>query len=260
MLTPFEIVSKALYVDKATAQVISGGLFLLAVAALVITWQINPDDLYRVGIFIVVFSIFALVLAHLPGIMSRLLAWFVVLTSISYGALFAFQFVSNSYFTPPVMRAGCFLSPWEQNCPLNELQSVSSAVEPSPAIPGDSDGAPLPSTAATDSGSPGAVDTLTEGRQVWIHFAGDLSRERVIELAAALGDAGWTVVDAGRGGERISSAYGLNQVRYVDPDDLGAAQQLARRISASGLVGTVDVRDFTHLANRGLLEVWISVR
>ncbi|MFN3615137.1 MAG: hypothetical protein ACK4WC_11350, partial [Rubrimonas sp.] len=70
---------------------------------------------------------------------------------------------------------------------------------------------------------------------------------------------GWRVEGADQGGERLSSAFGLNEVRYFNPEDAGAAAALAEAVAAA-LGGEVpQVRDFTRLAARpGHLELWIG--
>ncbi|MBS2014396.1 MAG: hypothetical protein JST00_16025 [Deltaproteobacteria bacterium] len=108
---------------------------------------------------------------------------------------------------------------------------------------------------------PGQLEILISTREiVRILFAG-FERERVVDLASRLTAGGWNVIDAERGGERMGSMEGLNEVRFFHPDD-------ARRAAALAAAATIDprkalaVRDLSRStyrkADTGHLEVWIS--
>ena len=96
---------------------------------------------------------------------------------------------------------------------------------------------------------------VTHPQQVYIQFAGVLTRAQITALNGALRAAGWRA--QGPSGERTALAAGLNEVRYSG-NNAAAAQALADAINATGVVrGRVSARRVSVIA-RNVLEVWIS--
>ena len=108
----------------------------------------------------------------------------------------------------------------------------------------------------------GPTRDMASSSIVYIHFAGSLTRELIIGVADQLVAAGWRVEGANNGGERLVSAYGLNEVRFFNKADEDAARVLANEISRMRLTGkNVAIRDLSdagYSAAEGHLEVWIS--
>jgi hypothetical protein len=299
-MTPVEVLAKSLNVNEPVARVVGGGLIVLAAGAVVAAWRINVEDLYRVAAVVAGFSVLAMVLARLNGPMATVLGWLATGLVVVYAGAFSAQFLTNSHFTPPLMRAGCFMAPWERGCPLALEQVAMAALGEADGADGD-DGAvvnnspglgggliggisgivggvmrPPAMIAPTDPGvatapppvvepapAPGGADgpdaPPTEGRRVFIQFAGSLNRDAAVSLARALQGAGWRVEGAEQGGERLSSAFGLNEVRYFNAEDAGAAAALAEAVAAALGSEAPRVRDFTRLSARpGHLELWVG--
>jgi hypothetical protein len=94
--------------------------------------------------------------------------------------------------------------------------------------------------------------------QVFVQFAGALSRDDVRAMMRRLSEAGWSVQGVEGGGERTPAAAGLREVRYSAAADEAAAKALARAVQASSLVSRPIVTKLSGEAEKGALEVWIS--
>lgn len=93
-------------------------------------------------------------------------------------------------------------------------------------------------------------------RPVYIHFAGQLTRETITDLNRRLRSTGWnTQSDSG---ERTQASAGVNEVRYTDIKDKEAADQLAIQInSIQSALPKLQSKQITG-GSSGVLEVWIS--
>jgi hypothetical protein len=100
----------------------------------------------------------------------------------------------------------------------------------------------------------------TEGsppeHQVFIQFAGTITRGQIVELNRALREAGWNV--QGASGERLARAANLNEVRYRSRDDRADAERLAAAITEAGVAGSPVRARQVGIIRAGTLEVWIS--
>ncbi len=93
---------------------------------------------------------------------------------------------------------------------------------------------------------------------VFIQFAG-YSRDVVVKLASDLSQY-WKVPGADQGGERISSASRLREVRFGPDLDKLAATALAQDVERSSLIGgEVALRKVPGIP-KGTLELWIGLR
>jgi hypothetical protein len=91
---------------------------------------------------------------------------------------------------------------------------------------------------------------------VYIQFAGSITRGKIVSLNQALREAGWDV--QGPSGERIATAAGFNEVRYASAADAEAARALASALNMTGIAGRpVEARELG-MIRPGTLEVWVS--
>ncbi|TCQ02683.1 putative acylesterase/phospholipase RssA [Rhizobium sp. PP-F2F-G36] len=105
----------------------------------------------------------------------------------------------------------------------------------------------------TSSPQANARDAYT----VFIQFAG-FKRPDVVKMATTLVEAGWTVPAPDKGGERLGSASGRNEVRIGLEDDRAFAEQLAEDVLKSGLLSKKPVvKIYSTIPSRNL-ELWIS--
>jgi hypothetical protein len=257
-----EILSRFLHVDNETAKIIGGGLIVLATAATIMAWQINIADLHRVAVVVVGYSVLAMMLARASGILATCVAWLATAVLAVYCLLFVTQFVTNSRYTPPIMQAGCFLSPTDPDCPLYpraRLAMMAEQAAGAPPVP-----APAPIVTAenqpTRGWTPAAEDPAAgDGRALRILFAGRVAPAVANALAADLAATGWDIPED-RGVQRVSSAFGLNELRYFRPADAEAAAALAAELNASGIAGPVALVDRSAGTEDRPLELWISNR
>ena len=254
-----EILSRFLHVDNETAKIIGGGLIVLATAATIMAWQINIADLHRVAVVVVGYSVLAMMLARASGILATCVAWLATGVLAVYCLLFVGQFVTNSRYTPPLMQAGCFISPTDPDCPLYPrarlammAEQTAGAPAPAPIVTAENQ---QPTRGWTGAASPPAEG---EGRDLHILFAGRVSPAEADALAAGLAQDGWIVPQEGV--SRVSSAFGLNELRYFRPGDAEAAAALAADLTARGVAGDIALADRSATAEDRPLELWISNR
>lgn len=270
-MNPVDIITHALRVDRRMAKFILGGLTLLGAAALVISWDYDLDKIFRVAIFILVFCVAIAILANIRGLISLIAAWVILGVGVIYIGLGAAQFLTLSSLTPPVPPFLCFISPVDARC----TQLAQSAAIETATVVGQAVDAP----AVTAPGQPAATTTTTNGAteqpvpppppplparnaKVYVQFAGALDRGAMKTFSNGLAALGWTVPGASRGGERIASAAGLNEVRFFHASDKPAAERLARDATDASPAGkTVKPRDLSDgyiNSPAGQIELWIS--
>jgi predicted acylesterase/phospholipase RssA len=92
---------------------------------------------------------------------------------------------------------------------------------------------------------------------VFIQFAG-FTRPDVVKMATTLVEAGWSVPAPDKGGERLGSANGHNEVRIGVEDDRAFAEQLAGDVLESGLLSTRPIIKIYSTIPPRNLELWIS--
>jgi hypothetical protein len=257
-------------------------LALVVVFAAVAARQtgIVEDGLEETAIFIgkvVAAGIFVIAVA-------AFLKRFPIIGNLTFGLLFLFVLIYTSCFFTQVItnnrfaampRAPCFYLLTAQGCPLSgaytgaDVRSVAAQpVDPlvafNPSLHVDPASTPLdrpegPAVDATDEPAP-----ARHAGAVYVHFAGAIDRADVRAATNRLAQLGWQVQDRERGGERIGTAAGLNEVRYFHEEDKAAAEALARAYGT--LAPWVDgqslkIRDLSRSgakARPGLLEVWTS--
>lgn len=265
-MNPVDIITHALRVDRRMARFILGGLTLLAAAALVISWDYDLDKIFRVAIFILAFCVAIAILANIRGLISLVAAWVILGVGVIYISLGAAQFLTLSSLTPPVPPFLCFISPVDARCTqLAQSAAIETASVMGQAVDMSSEPRPpqleVPPSRPTSSANLPAPPTPRTAT-VYVQFAGVIDRDAMAVFSQRLAALGWTVPGASRGGERIASAAGLNEVRFFHGSDKPAAERLARdATNASPAGANVKLRDLSAgyiNSPEGQLELWIS--
>lgn len=261
-MNPAKLFSTLLNVNPRVATLIASGLVFLASAAIVISWNIDLQLAIQTAGVILAFSVLAVIFANITGLIARLLAWIAFLIFTAYALILFAQFICGSCMTPPIRAVGCLVSPFTEGC----LESTAGEVA---VAQGRVSSAPIETAAAEPQAQETFTRSLTveepdqkEGNRVFIHFAGSMARQDVVEMAKALESSGWNVQQSDNGGERITSAYGLNEVRVFHKTDIVLAKKLAQDLNAvwekpdgiavKSLAGTRYTSEPKHL------EIWIS--
>jgi hypothetical protein len=166
--------------------------------------------------------------------------------------------VTGNLFRPPLPLASCIIS----------FSFAPSCV----STPSDTSGlsaAFLGAAFAQDATDPSASLALTgealmagqSQSRIFIQFAG-YKRDYVIKIAAMLSQSGWRVAGAERGGERVTTAAGLNEVRYFNPADMALAAALKDALQAEMPGKDIKLQDLSATrygtAETSLMEIWIS--
>lgn len=276
-LTPTSILEKLFKVDPRVARVILIGLAALAAVALVGSWNIDATTILPVVLWLAGGYVLFAFLANMPGWFGSLLGGLATLGFAAYVGLFGVQLVTQNRYNPPLMVAGCYFAPAQQGCPLKVLppeergEIVVAASEggssrdvpregtaPGAIVLPDVGAAPAPAAGPSPpAAEPPGVD-LSRLRVFVQYFGRTIEEGQAGRLVGRLADAGWPVSPDV---EALSSAFGLNEVRYFHAEDEAAARELAQMIPAMvDWVPEMRVRDFTHVsgARPGLLEVWIG--
>ena len=252
----FKSIEVSLGINRRATQIAMGGFIVMALAIGLL--QFLDDDrltFWHLLAGLVALMVFMLVITSLPLLARRVLAW-VLTICLSFIAVTATAQAITKNGITGLAPAHCILSYF-----------MSQTCEVSPALINASTfaliGAAWAQASATDPQplTGDALGTAKTGASVFIQFAG-YRRDSVVTLAEALSRDGWPVEDPGRGGERIVTAAGLNEVRYFFTDDGATAAALAAAVTP--LVGgqPIALRDLSQTqygkSAPGHLEVWIS--
>jgi hypothetical protein len=255
----FKAIELSLGINRQATVIAAGGFVVMALAIGLV--QLADDDtltFWRLLVAEVVLMVFMLVITQLPLVARRMLAWVVALCFASTVVAATVQSVTENRFRPPLALASCIISFYFAESCNSSPATVSSAA---PGLIGaafaQTTTEPAPVQALT-----GTALTEAQARtQLFIQFAG-YPRSEVVTLATALKDSGWQVVGGDRGGERVTTAAGLNEVRYFNPEDAALAAALAETLHAADPAKPIKVQDLSASsygkAQPGLLEVWVS--
>ncbi|MCB6178274.1 hypothetical protein LHP98_09040 [Rhodobacter sp. Har01] len=259
-LDPVSAVQTSLGINRTATKIAIGGFVVMALA-IGLMQMLDNDTLsfWQLLAALVALIVVMMVLTQLPLLARRLLCWvmtlcltFVAVTATAQ----AITFNGIPWLAPSTCILSFHLAP---SCVISGPAAGSG-----PAI----GGAGLSLAGAAQAGTLPQAQLLgladlagQDTARVFIQFAG-YSRGWAEKLAAALVQSGWQVQGADRGGERISAAAGLNEVRYFHPSDAELAAALAKAAQdwrAGAPVGVVDLSATKFgRSEPGLLEVWIS--
>lgn len=255
----FKAIEISLGINRQATMIAAGGFVVMALAIGLV--QLADDDtltFWRLLVAQVALMVFMLVITQLPLLARRLLAWVVALCFASTVITATVQSVTENRFRPPLALASCIISFY-----------FAESCQSSPSDVSASGKGLLGVAFAQDATNPVAVPPLTgealakaqRQSRLFIQFAG-YQRGEVVKLAMLLAENGWKVEGGDRGGERVATAAGLNEVRYFNPDDAALAQSLAetlQRVNPGMAMGVQDLSASTYgKAQPGLLEIWVS--
>ncbi len=114
------------------------------------------------------------------------------------------------------------------------------------------------STSLPKPGMPAAEASGREehNQQVYIQFAGALTRQQIKALNQALKNGGWNA--QGPSGERTPLARGKHEVRYSG-NNLAAAQDLAATVNKTGITPQTITPNVNTSIGSNVLEIWIGL-
>jgi hypothetical protein len=255
----FKAIELSLGINRQATKIALGGFVVMALAIGLV--QLSDDDtltFWRLLVAQVVLMVFMLVITQLPLLARRLLAWVVALCFASTVIAATVQSVTENRFRPPLALASCIISFY-----------FADSCQSSPATVSKLGAGLIGAAFAQDATDPAAVpalsgEALTQAQKearLFIQFAG-YKRGEVVTLATQLTEAGWKVEGGDRGGERVATAAGLNEVRYFNPADAGLAAALADTLRATQPGKEIKLTDLSTSAygqaQAGLLEIWVS--
>lgn len=255
----FKAIELSLGINRHATRIAVGGFVVMALAIGLV--QLADEDtltFWRLLVAQVALMVFMLVITQLPIVARRLVAWVVALCFASTVIAATVQSVTENRFRPPLALASCIISFYFADSCQSSPAAVSSAGSGliGAAFAQNAD-AGLSVPALTGS----ALSEAQAQSRLFIQFSG-YPRGDVVKLAMMLGETGWRVEGADRGGERVATAEGLNEVRYFNPSDAALASALAEVVQANTPGKSFSVQDLSATrygkAEPGLLELWIS--
>jgi uncharacterized membrane protein HdeD (DUF308 family) len=255
----FKAIEVSLGINRQATTVAMGGFVVMALAIGLV--QLADDDtltFWHLLVAQVALMVFMLIITQLPLLARRMLAWVVALCFAFTAVAATVQSVTGNLFRPPLPLASCIIS-------FSFAPSCTSTPSDTSSLPAGFIGVAFAQDATDASTVPaltGEALTAAQGTsRIFIQFAG-YKRDYVVKVAALLAQTGWRVEGADRGGERVTTAAGLNEVRYFNPDDLALATALADTLKAEMPGKEIKLQDLSASrygkAETGLLEIWIS--
>ena len=255
----FKAIETSLGINRQATTIAMGGFVVMALAIGLV--QLADDDtltFWHLLVAQVALMVFMLVITQLPLMARRMLAWVVALCFAFTAITATVQSVTGNLFRPPLPLASCIISfSFAPSCNAtpSDTSSLSAAFL----------GAAFAQEATAVSAGPaltGEALTAAQGQsRIFIQFAG-YKRDQVVKLAGLLAQSGWRIEGADRGGERVTTAAGLNEVRYFNPSDMPLAAALADALKAEMPGKDITLQDLSASrygkAETGLLEIWIS--
>jgi uncharacterized membrane protein HdeD (DUF308 family) len=254
----FKAIELSLGINRQATVIALGGFVVMALAIGLV--QLADDDtltFWRLLVAQVALMLFMLVITQLPLLARRLLSWVVAVCFAATMVTATIQSVTENRFRPPLALASCIISFYFAESCQSSPANVSAA---GPGLFGAAF-AQDATVAATDALTGEALAKAQEQSRLFIQFAG-YDRADVVKLALLLSESGWRVEGGDRGGERVGTAAGLNEVRYFNPGDAALAQALAgtlQQVNPGKVIGVQDLSASSYgKAEPGLLEIWVS--
>lgn len=286
MLDVFQKISDVLRINPEAAKLVSGGFLVMTVALSLV--QETRDERFSFGPMLVVLVVVMLIMLGLSSsrtVARSVLGWFVIVVFIIWSAAIMAQAVTGNKFEqlgsaycighlhfPEVCQRSTAAASQDdaaRGIPLAVREPVA-AREPDVSPPqapfpqGMLPQAVPPATNQIPPAAPGepTAPPAADHDRIFIQFAG-YPRDTIVQLATSLSAEGWNVADRQRGGERLASATGLNEVRFFHAADEAAAIALGQRTAAHLSKPTISVKDlsrtpYAQSARQGHLELWLS--
>lgn len=267
--------------DKDVGLYIAAALTVLFAAIMAIQTGVSADGLQAfmwligkvmIAAAILIFAFHALRSSPIV----RIVANVAVVVASLYALIGVAQVLMADRFHPPVARAACLANPFQPGCALSaEYGNAALAQADTSDVTAATGRDPIVGqvTRITAEGVTVSEPLILEapafvppeGNGVFIHFAGAINRQDIVATAATLVDAGWTVPWADNGGERLTVAVGLNEIRYFNADDAQAAEELARQFAEAADWVSLETLKLRDLSGAGLspkfehqFEIWTS--
>lgn len=253
-LDPIALFETALKLNRRTASFIFFGFLLFALSIYLASYvQDSGISFWSILVYLVIFCVVIGSLSQMNGLLKTLISWALVLIFLAWLTALIVQILTQSYFTPPIATAPCLIKPLDAQC---------TAILASADLP---PGAPLPTIVPPQpSNSAEMPSQITPGDNlVYVQFA-VLPRSVVIDLSTQLVALGWDVAGADQGGQRLSAADRLMEVRYFNAEDKPRAELLANAVTdLRKATPPVTLRDLsgTPMAKSvkpGQFEIWMS--
>ena len=252
-IDPIALFETALKLSRRSSAFLFFGFLLIALSAyLASVVQDSGIPFWSIPVALLIFCVVVGSLAQMSGMLKTLLSWALVLVFFGWLCVLIAQILTQSRFTPPLASAACLIKPLDAQCGAIQASALPANAPPAIEVPAK----PAVTALLKPVVEPG--DNL-----VYVQF-GVLTRQVVIDLSAQLVTLGWKVAGAASGGERLSAADGLMEVRYFHTEDAPRAALLAKTVTdLRRSTPAVALRDLsgTSLAKSskpGQFEIWIS--
>lgn len=258
VLSPVTAFNNLLNIDRKIALPLVAGLAVLSAAAIATTWGVDLPTMGLMGLYLAALGVLLIIIANAiqDPKMGKALGWFLtilimaIVTCFFVSAVFRQQGVINPTY--------CLVRFWEPCSEAeagvvrrNEEAIQTSLVRergPGPVLP-------PPPRIETPGNVQNAIAFDIHAYQVFIQFAGLLTRDTITQLNSGLRARQWNMQRTS--GERTATAQGLNEVRYA-PGHEPAAEALARNINEARITSSPVVAKEVQGIRPGTLEVWIS--
>lgn len=248
-VTPWKVIEKALSVDPQKASVIVIVLAIFAAIAIIGTWFASSFDtglaLRVLGIGAVAYVGLA-ILANLPGLLVRVLSWFITLIFMLLTTVAVTKIVFN---IPSHLSIWCLFHWFDQGCFFAEKRPEVTT----PSKPSQIDGASIPGPISED---------------VWVSINrfDPWTKEQAQRLGNQLESVGWDVRTQDY--RAVTAAEGFLEVRFSDPkyhEDAVRLSQALKQIMKSDTSSAVHVIDLSRTKWKDKefpkhIEVWIGDR
>lgn len=263
--------------DKDVGLYIAAGLVVLFAAIVAVQTGVPLDGVQAFAIFIGKAVVGAAVLIFIfhtlrGSLVVRIIANVFVVAFSLYVLAGMAQMMTGNRLTPPLATWGCMANPMKSGCDNSSSVSTASlSAEQADAVVEKEFIEPLviTNTTVTNGEAMSIVEAFVppEGNLVIVHFSGAIQRSDVLAAAEQTLAAGWTMPEDDRGGERLASAAGLNEIRYFNAADELAAQELVKIYAESA--SWINAESFTirDLSAAGFnpqsdhqFEIWTSVK
>ena len=258
-LDPIAAIQTSLGINRKATILTMGGFVVMA-TAIGIAQMADDDTLtfWQLLAGLLGLIVLMMILTQLPVLARRLLGWVLALCFSFIMVTATLQTVTENRFRPPLALASCIISFYfAESCHSStaDTSSLELSLVGAAFAQTSTDAAEVPPLTGAE------LAAAQANASVFIQFAG-FARSDVVTLATGLAGAGWKVEGADRGGERIASAIGLNEVRYFNPQDAALAAALAGALRTAFPGKEIAVRDLTATKfgsdAPGHLEIWAS--
>lgn len=173
-LQPADALSKLLKINPQAAKLIYTGLGLVAAGVIIGVWvKYGGEEIFRYALYVLGLALILGVVLQMGGLISRILAWFLLAISILWSGCIVIQILTNNAFSPPLAKASCMIKPQNEQCAMAVDAQNAPTVDPRsfdvvsrPSVPNIepvisvAPSAPAPSAPVTTSRGPASVPNV----------------------------------------------------------------------------------------------------